>query len=65
MASNQPSLPAEFNEINHTRGIVSMAKYIDPNSANGQFFIMLEMLNILIINILLLAKLLKEWSLLI
>lgn len=39
--SNQPNLPAEFNEINHTRGIVSMARSIDPNSANSQFFIML------------------------
>ncbi|MFV9927636.1 MAG: peptidylprolyl isomerase [Candidatus Midichloria sp.] len=39
--SNQPNLPAEFNAINHTRGIVSMARSIDPNSANSQFFIML------------------------
>lgn len=30
---------AEFNKIMHMRGIVSMARNNDPNSANSQFFI--------------------------
>jgi len=32
-------LPAEFNSIHHARGIVSMARAQDPNSASSQFFI--------------------------
>jgi cyclophilin family peptidyl-prolyl cis-trans isomerase len=36
------SLPAEFSDIPHTRGIVSMARSSDPNSAGSQFFIVLE-----------------------
>ena len=32
-------LQAEFNDIPHTRGIVSMARGSDPNSAGSQFFI--------------------------
>lgn len=32
-------LPAEFNDIPHTRGILSMARSQDPNSAGSQFFI--------------------------
>ncbi len=36
------SLPAEFNDIPHTRGIVSMARFSDPNSAGSQFFIVLK-----------------------
>ncbi len=32
-------LPAEFNDIPHTRGILSMARGTDPNSAGSQFFI--------------------------
>ncbi len=35
-----PDLPAEFNDLPHTRGTVSMARASDPNSANSQFFIM-------------------------
>jgi peptidyl-prolyl cis-trans isomerase B (cyclophilin B) len=34
-------LPAEFNDIPHKRGIVSMARQRDPNSAGSQFFIVL------------------------
>ena len=30
---------AEFNDIKHNRGIVSMARSMDPNSAGSQFFI--------------------------
>ena len=33
------SLVAEFNDIKHNRGIVSMARAQDPNSAGSQFFI--------------------------
>ena len=33
------SLDAEFNKIKHDRGIVSMARSSDPNSAGSQFFI--------------------------
>jgi peptidyl-prolyl cis-trans isomerase B (cyclophilin B) len=33
-------IPAEFNEIPHTRGILSMARTSDPNSAGSQFFVM-------------------------
>ena len=32
-------LDAEFNTIKHDRGIVSMARSADPNSAGSQFFI--------------------------
>jgi cyclophilin family peptidyl-prolyl cis-trans isomerase len=32
-------LKAEFNPISHRRGIVSMARSNDPNSASSQFFI--------------------------
>lgn len=32
-------LPAEFNDLPHTRGILSMARAQDPNSAGSQFFI--------------------------
>ncbi len=40
--SKYADLPAEFNKIKHVRGILSMARAMDPNSANSQFFIMLE-----------------------
>ena len=33
------SIDAEFNDISHERGIVSMARGTDPNSAGSQFFI--------------------------
>ena len=39
--SKKPNLPAEFNDIHHDRGVASMARSMDPNSANSQFFIML------------------------
>ena len=32
-------LKAEFNRIPHTRGVVSMARAMDPDSADSQFFI--------------------------
>ena len=40
--SDLPNLKAEFNDIPHLKGILSMARSSDPNSANSQFFICLE-----------------------
>ncbi|MGE3174709.1 MAG: peptidylprolyl isomerase [Planctomycetota bacterium] len=34
-----PGLRAEFNDTEHTRGVLSMARSQDPNSAGSQFFI--------------------------
>jgi peptidyl-prolyl cis-trans isomerase B (cyclophilin B) len=34
------TIKAEFNDISHKRGIVSMARSADPDSASCQFFIM-------------------------
>ena len=39
--SSKPDLKAEFNNMKHVRGAVSMARTALPNSANAQFFIML------------------------
>ncbi len=36
------SVKAEFNDIPHKRGIVSMARSSDPDSAGSQFFIVVE-----------------------
>ena len=41
-ASQLPDLTAEFNATPHLRGTLSMARANDPNSANSQFFIMLQ-----------------------
>ena len=38
--STLPNLKAEFNDLPHLRGTVSMARADDPDSANSQFFIM-------------------------
>lgn len=35
----EKNLKAEFNDVHHRRGIVSMARAQDPNSASSQFFI--------------------------
>ena len=37
--SSLPDLKAEFNDLPHDRGTLSMARSQDPNSANSQFFI--------------------------
>tara|TARA_X000000368_G_C22882300_1_gene645852 strand:+ start:143 stop:700 length:558 start_codon:yes stop_codon:yes gene_type:complete len=37
--SNYPDLVAEFSELPHERGTLSMARSSNPNSANSQFFI--------------------------
>ncbi|HYF03663.1 MAG TPA: peptidylprolyl isomerase [Patescibacteria group bacterium] len=38
----QTRVPAEFNKIPHTRGIISAARSNDPNSASSQFFICVD-----------------------
>lgn len=37
--SKYPDLPAEFNDTNFGRGVIGMARTMNPNSANSQFFI--------------------------
>jgi len=37
--SDKPDLKAEFSSEPHVRGVCSMARTNDPNSANSQFFI--------------------------
>ncbi len=37
--SDKPNLKAEFSSEPHVRGVCSMARTNDPNSANSQFFI--------------------------
>ncbi|MEP7350666.1 MAG: peptidylprolyl isomerase [Sphingorhabdus sp.] len=37
--SSKPDLPQEFNAEPHVRGVCSMARSSNPNSANSQFFI--------------------------
>ncbi|NIJ34546.1 peptidylprolyl isomerase [Sphingomonas oligoaromativorans] len=37
--SKKPNLKAEFSAEPHIRGVCSMARTSDPNSANSQFFI--------------------------
>ena len=39
MGGSGKKLPAEFNKTPHVRGTVSMARAMDPNSADSQFFI--------------------------
>ena len=40
--SEYPDLPAEFSDEKHVRGTLSMARSMNPNSANSQFFIMFD-----------------------
>ncbi len=42
MGGSGKNLKAEFNDIAHERGVVSMARAADPDSADSQFFIMLK-----------------------
>ena len=37
--SKKPNLTAEFSDVAHVRGVCSMARTPNPNSANSQFFI--------------------------
>tara|TARA_B100001013_G_C24554059_1_gene419822 strand:+ start:75 stop:674 length:600 start_codon:yes stop_codon:yes gene_type:complete len=45
--SNTWLIPQEFNEISHVKGILSMARTNDPNSASSQFFICHDNANLL------------------
>ena len=40
--SSLPDLNAEFSKVPFKRGVLGMARSSNPNSANSQFFIMLE-----------------------
>ncbi|RYD55158.1 MAG: peptidylprolyl isomerase [Sphingomonadales bacterium] len=40
--SDKPNLKAEFSREPHARGVCSMARTMDPNTANSQFFICLD-----------------------
>ncbi len=40
--SGLPDVPAEFSKLPFDRGVLGMARSQSPNSANSQFFIMLE-----------------------
>ena len=40
--SELPNLVAEFSDVAHNRGVLSMARSSDPNSANSQFFIVFD-----------------------
>ena len=40
--SDLPDLKAEFSDTAHNKGVLSMARSSDPNSANTQFFIVFE-----------------------
>ncbi len=49
MGGAKDKIPGEFaangfagNDIKHTRGVISMARSMNPNSASSQFFIMHE-----------------------
>jgi len=40
--SKKPNLKAEFNKEHHARGVCSMARTNQPDTANSQFFICLD-----------------------
>ena len=40
--SDLPNLKAEFSDVAHNKGVLSMARSADPDSANSQFFIVFE-----------------------
>jgi cyclophilin family peptidyl-prolyl cis-trans isomerase len=40
--SELPNLKEEFSDIAHNKGVLSMARSADPNSANSQFYIVFE-----------------------
>jgi len=39
---NEIKVKAEFNDVSHKRGILSMARATDPDSASSQFFIVVK-----------------------
>jgi peptidylprolyl isomerase len=40
--SKKPNLKSEFSDTAHVRGVCSMARSSNPNSANSQFFIVFD-----------------------
>ncbi len=42
MDGKEVRLKAEFNDISHKRGVLSMARSQDPNSASSQFFVVVK-----------------------
>ena len=40
--SDKPNLKAEFSSAPHVRGVCSMSRSANPNSANSQFFIVFD-----------------------
>ncbi len=42
MGGSGQKLSAEFNDVTHTRGVVSMARAASPDSADSQFFIVFD-----------------------
>lgn len=42
MGGSGKNLKAEFNDVSHVRGVVSMARAASPDSADSQFFIVLK-----------------------
>ena len=40
--SDLPDLKAEFSDLAHNKGVLSMARSADPDSANSQFFIVFD-----------------------
>ena len=40
--SKKPNIPAEFSKEPHVRGVASMARSSNPDSANSQFFIVFD-----------------------
>ncbi len=54
-------LKAEFNTESHQRGVCSMARAQNPNSANSQFFICFDDASFLTANIRCGARLSKAW----
>ncbi len=42
MGGSGQNIDAEFNDVSHQRGVVSMARSSNPNSADSQFFIVFD-----------------------
>jgi peptidyl-prolyl cis-trans isomerase B (cyclophilin B) len=41
-SSNPINVKAEFNDVSHKRGVLSMARASDPDSASSQFFVVVK-----------------------
>ena len=63
--SDLPDLKAEFSDLPHERGTLSMARSQDPDSANSQFFICFKEASFLDRQYTVFERLLMVWILLI